>query len=226
MSPSNSNGSMSTLVHAAEELVKAACSHVESISLNATKDSIETLKDIALQSSSSMETSIRVMKEILTENSDTIKQSLADNADSNKQNLDLIKQVDTKLTTLNSHMISMKDELANLSKTLEKQATVQRLQWAVANFNDISQPFTYFSYEIQGKSLDFTKSSSSTIIREILLAFLRGEGCDISCRTMNKKNRDEGEKEFRETISKEIQAITGQKPRISVAEKGYAIYYS
>ena len=261
-STTDSHGTMPILVQAADELVKAACSHVETVALNVAKDSLESLKEIALKSSSSMEKSVGNIQDSLTENLDSMKrtlatniesiqQSLTENAVSNKKllsenldlikaltanvdsnkllltgNLDSIKQLDTKLNTLNNNMTSLKDELTNLSKTLEKQATTQRLQWAIAHSNDISQPFTYFSYEVQGKSLDYTKCSSSVIIREILLAFLRGEGCDISCRTISRKNREEGEKEFRETISKEIQAITGQKPRMDVAEKGYAIYYS
>jgi uncharacterized phage infection (PIP) family protein YhgE len=134
--------------------------------------------------------------------------------------------VDAKLTTLNSNIISLQEELANLNKTFEKQASTQRLEWAIANCDKISQPFTYYSYEIKGKSFDYTKSNSSALIRDILLAFLRGEGFDISYRTMSRQSRDEGEKQFREAISKEVQAIIGQKPRIGMAEKGYAIYYT
>jgi len=206
--PMTENTTMSTLVHAAEELVKAACVHVESTSLILAKDTLESLKGIALQSSSSMEKSVDTMKESLTVNTDSI------------------KQLEMKLSALNSNMLNLKDELTNLSKTLEKQATTQRLQWAVGNCDKISHPFFYYSYEMKGKSFDYTKKTSSAIIREILLAFLREDGCDISCRTMSKQNRDEGEKQFRETISKEIQAITGQKPRIGMDQKGYAIYYT
>jgi chromosome segregation ATPase len=230
LTPLASTKTMPTLILAAEELVKAACSHVESISLNAAKDTLESLNEVATKSSSSMEKSVEFMKESLAENLDSIKQSLAVNVESNKQslavNLDAIKQVDAKLTTLNSNIISLQGELANLNKTLEKQASTHKLEWAIANCDKISQPFTYYSYEIKGKSCDYTKSNSSTLIRDILLAFLRGEGCDISYRTMSRQSRDEGEKQFREAISKEVQAIIGQKPRIGMAEKGYAIYYT
>ena len=247
-----SNGTMSTLVLAAEELVKAACSHMESTSLAAANDTIESLKDLTLKSSATVEKSVELMKETLKQNLDSMKQSMAVNLDSNKQsladslesnkqvleaslnknkqmlvdNLDVIKQFDTKIITLNSNMASLKEELTNLNKTLEKQAMTHRLEWALANFDKISDSFTFYSYEYKGKSFDYTKSSSATLIKDILLAFLRGEGCDINYRTMSRQNREEGEKQFREAISKEIQAIIGQKPRIAVAERGYAIYYS
>jgi hypothetical protein len=214
-----SQDTKSSLVIAAEELVKAACVHIETASATLTKDTLESLKELTLKSSQATEKSIESMNDTIIDKMDSVRKSLTWNMEQVESS---VKQLDDKLNTLNHNMVNLKDELANLNKTLEKQSITHKLEWAVANFDKISEPFTFYSYKYSGKSCDFTKCSSSALLKQILLAFLRGEGCDINFRTLSRQNKEDGEKQFREAISKEVQAIMGQRPRIEASGMIYS----
>ena len=179
---------------AAEELIKAACSHVESTSLTIGKETVEGLKQLSV-GSSSIEKSVESLKTLM----------------------------DSKLNTLNKSVLDLKEEVAGLGSAIAVQTKNQKLQWAIDNSG-----LNSFHFFVKGT---YQKVESSSFVKTILLFFRQGLGQYITNRSMinydgyGNRNMEEGEKQFRDALSEQIHKLLGQKPRISVAADGYAIYY-
>jgi hypothetical protein len=94
----------SKLAIAAEELIKAACSHVESTSLTIGKETVEGLKKLSI-GSSSIEKSVESLK----------------------------TSMDSKLNTLNQSISNLKEEVVGLNSAVALQTKNQKLQWAISN---------------------------------------------------------------------------------------------
>jgi hypothetical protein len=71
-------------------------------------------------------------------------------------------------------------------------------------------------------------------VKSILMSFRRGDGRYITGRSIDidyhyysdAKKIEDGEKQFRDKLSQQIHDLLGVKPRVAVADNGYAIYYS
>ena len=170
----------SKLAIAAEELIKAACSHVETTSLTLGKETVEGLK--------SLKTS-----------------------------------VDSKMNTLDQSISNLKEEVVKLNSAISIQAKDQKLQWAISNAG-------LNSFEYYGKDTNYKQVESSSFVKTILFSFRKGMGFYVTDRSMAQysygRDVEEGEKQFRDALSKQIHELIGQKPRIALADDGYAIYYS
>lgn len=197
----------SQLAIAAEELIKAACTHVDSTSIALGKETVDSLKELSAGSAA--------MK----------------------------ASVDAKLNTLNQSISSLKDEIVKqnaitvlqisaLKTAIDVQTKDQKIQWAFSNaeFNS----FNYYEKPATGyHGCDTRTVSSSNFVKLTLLTFKQGDGRYIINRSMSQygpyteaKTIEEGEKQFRDKLSQQIHDLLGHKPRISVADNGYAIYYS
>ena len=97
-----------------------------------------------------------------------------------------------------------------------------KLQWAIENSG-----LNSFHFYVKDS---YNRVESTSFAKTILLSFRKGTGHYITNRSMKEYNRygndtEEGEKQFRDTLSTQIHELLGQKPRIAVADNGYAIYY-
>lgn len=183
----------SKLAMAAEELIKAACSHVESTSLTIGKETVEGLKKLSI-GSSSIEKSVESLK----------------------------TSIDSKLNTLNQSISNLKEEVVGLNSAIAVQTKNQKLQWAIENSG-----LNSFHFYVKDS---YNRVESTSFTKAILLSFRKGTGHYITNRSMKEYNRygndtEEGEKQFRDALSTQIHELLGQKPRIAVADNGYAIYY-
>ena len=102
--PATASKDSSKLAMAAEELIKAACSHVESSSLTLGKETVEGLEKLSIGSS-----------------------SIAKSVESLKTSMD------SKLDTLNQSILNLKEEVAGLKTSIDVQTKNQKLQWAINN---------------------------------------------------------------------------------------------
>lgn len=130
--------------------------------------------------------------------------------------------LDSKLNTLDQSISNLKEEVAKMNSAMANQAKNQRLEWAISNAGINS-----FKHHEKG---GFSLVESTAIVQSVLLSFKKGPGHYITDRSMTGyrygQNAEEGEKQFRDALSNQIHALTGQKPRIALADNGYAIYYS
>lgn len=185
----------SKLAIAAEELIKAACSQVESTSLTIGKETVENLKKLSI-GSSSIEKSVESLK----------------------------TSIDSKLNTLNQSILNLKEEVVGLNSANAVHAKNQKLQWAIDNAELGS-----FEHYVKTEN-SYNRFKSTIFVKDILLSFRNGTGLYITNRSMKAygnygNDPAEGEKQFRDALSTQIHDLLGQKPRIAVADKGYAIYY-
>jgi hypothetical protein len=113
---------------------------------------------------------------------------------------------------------NLKDEINGLKKTMSDIQKDARLQWAINNPGIGS-----FKYYDAGK---WTERDSSEFVKSVLINFRKNSGYYIHSRCMDScHSKEEGEKEFRDALSDQIHGLIGKKPRIAMAEHGYAIYY-
>ena len=181
------------LVAAAEQLVKAACSQVETTSISISQQTLKGIQKLSVDSTS-VEKSVKSLKE------------------SNE----------SKFNNLNQNMSLLKQEMEKLNESLVNHSKNQALQWAIdhAGLNS-------FKYYRSG----YGTEDSSSLVKEILLLFRKGQGGIINSKSLKpygyqSADNIEGEKMFRDALCSQIHGLTGQKPRISEGNNGYAIYYS
>ena len=183
----------SKLAMAAEELIKAACSHVESTSLTIGKETVEGLKKLSI-GSSSIEKSVESLK----------------------------TSMDSKLNTLNQSISNLKEEVVPLLfkrriKSCNGQSKTLRI---IIFLRLIFQKFE----KKDDRRVEFT-----SFVKTILLSFRKGTGHDItnrSCQPYHYRNDTKnGEKHFRDELSKHIHELLGHEPRIALGDNGYEIYY-
>ncbi len=94
----------SKLAIAAEELIKVACSHAESTSLTISKETLDCVKKLTIDSSS-IEKSVESLE----------------------------SSIDSMNNTLNSSILSLKEEVAKLNDFNARQSENQKLEWAISN---------------------------------------------------------------------------------------------
>ena len=202
MSDGPASKDSSKLAIAAEEPIKAAYSHVESTSLSLGKDTVEGLKKLSIEAS------------LIDKAVESLKSSN-----------------DAKLNTVNQSMSTLKDEVVKLNSAIARLTKNQQLEWAISNAGLNS--FKFYDKDIG----DFNNHVESTsLVKNILFFFRKDRGRYITNRSMKpykEYNRvtpqaevDEGEKLFRAALSTQIHELIGQEPRIALADKAYAIYYS
>ncbi|KAJ1509981.1 hypothetical protein HMI54_001864 [Coelomomyces lativittatus] len=185
----------SKLASAAEELVKAACSHVQSTSLKMSNETVETLKSLSI-GSSSIGKSVESIKTLIAVN----------------------------MTALDQSISNLQNEVVKLNAKIVFQTKCQNLEWAISNVG--INAFKYFL-----KSEGCREIESTIFVKWVLLSFRTGKGHYITNRSMKQysyleSDILEGERQFREALSDQIHELIGQKPRIALADDGYAIYYS
>jgi hypothetical protein len=198
MSSAVASKDTSKLTLAAEELIKAACCHVESTSLAFGQETVESLKKLLL-SSSDIEKSVK----------------------------SLDASVNSNLKVLNQSISDLKEVVVSLKSITALQAKDISLQWAISNAG-----LNCFKMYRKDPS-SYNAVDSTELVREILFSFRTGRGRYINGFSMitysqysNTSQQEEGEKQFRDKISQQIHELLGQKPRIDVVDKSYAIYYS
>ncbi len=83
------------------------------------------------------------------------------------------------------------------------------------------------------KDNEYSGVESTGFVKTVLLSFRKGTGHYVTNRSLipdcyryGKDKVEDGEKQFREALTSQIHELIGQKPRIAVADSGYAIYYS
>jgi hypothetical protein len=126
-----------------------------------------------------------------------------------------------QLNTVNQSILNLKEEVVGLKNDLANLAKNEKLQWAITNA--ALNAFEYYEKDT------YRKIESTSVVRSILFSFSQGVGHYITNRSMthyNNAKMEEGEKQFRDALSKSIHQLLGQKPRIALADSGYAIYYS
>ncbi len=104
---------------------------------------------------------------------------------------------------------------------------MQRLQWAISN----AEVNFFFFYEKAKSNFYRSNENSAAFVKAVLLSFQRGSGHYLNDRSFTEYRHhnsieEEGEKKFREALSTQIHALTGVKPRISLDDDGYVIFYS
>ena len=184
----NSELNSSKLAIAAEELIKAACTHVESTSLSIGRETVEGLKKLSI-GSSSIEKSLESLSTL----------------------------VDSKLNALNQSISNLDRAVVKLNSVISNQEKDQKLQWAISNAGLNS--FKYYAKDT------YSRIESTNFVKTILFSFRKGTGHYITNCSMTDYS-EEGETQFREALCTQIHELIGQKPRIAIAELGYAIYYS
>jgi hypothetical protein len=194
---------MSKLTMAAEELIKAASTHVESSSLTIGKETVEGLKRLSVNSTS-IEKSVESLKLSHDSKMNTLIQSIAE---------------------LKKEMVQLNANVVLQTAQAVLQTKHQVLEWAISNVE-----LNAFKYYKKGgyQSLEL----SASLVREVLMFFRQGLGCYIENNSLtpynsyDKERNEEGEKKFRDALSTQIHSLTGQKPRIAMTDGRYTIYYS
>jgi len=192
----------SKLTIAAEELIKAACSEVEDTSLAIGKETVESLEKLLI-GSSSIENSLGSLK----------------------------SSMDSKLNTLNQSILNLKEAVVAAIglqvAAIGLQSKDQKLQWAISNAGMNAFMF-YQKHESHYYRQDTTNSTD--LVKTILLSFRKGCGLNITNRSkkqwVGNNHGEEGEKKFRDALSNQLHELLGHKPRISLENNVYAIYYS
>jgi CO dehydrogenase/acetyl-CoA synthase alpha subunit len=195
---------MSKLTLAAEELIKAASTHVESTSLAIGKETVEGLKQLSVNSTS-IEKSVEALK--------------------------LLQE--SKMNTLIQSIAELKKEMTELNANVVLQTKHQTLEWAISNaemgsFKYYEKADNYNCYHCNRSQV-----ASAELVRLVLMIFRNGSGRYIdklglthtSSGGVNDQNK-ESEKNFRDALSTQIHNLTGQKPRFAITDGRYAIYYS
>jgi hypothetical protein len=195
---------MSKLTLAAEELIKAASTHVESTSLAIGKETVEGLKQLSVNSTS-IEKSVESLK---------------------------LSQ-ESKMNTLIQSIAELKKEMTKLNANVVLQTKHQMLEWAISNAEVGSFKYYEKDDCNDGYHYNRSQVASAELVRLVLMNFRNGSGRYIdklgltstSYRCGNEKN-EESEKQFRDALSTQIHNLTGQKPRFAITDGRYAIYYS
>ena len=198
MSGSEGTKDMSKLTQAAEELIKAASSHVETTSLALSRDAVQELKQI-LQTSTSQESTLKSLEES-------------------------ISSLEKKLSEMRTHILSMNKEIMTINQSIKLQTKRQSLDWASTNA-DISS-FQYCSSCNIGYSQRYKKSTE--LVRSILTFFRKGTGTYIdgySKITALGGEKDSEGVEFRAAIANQLEDLLGTKPRVVSHDGKWAIYY-
>ncbi len=142
-----------------------------------------------------------------------------------EKSVELLKtSMDSKLNTLNQSISNLKEEVVGLKSAIALQTKNQKLEWAISNAG-LSSSFQFYVKD------SYHRVESTSFVKTILFSFRKGTGHYITNRSITKyndygNNSEEGEKQFRDALSTQIHELLGQKPRIAVADNGYAIYYS
>ena len=95
---------LSKMALAAEELIKAASSHVEAATLSIGEETLDCLKELTIGSS------------LIEKSMDSLKTSM-----------------DSKMNTLNQSILNLKEDVSELKKELALQTKNQKLEWAFSN---------------------------------------------------------------------------------------------
>jgi uncharacterized protein YycO len=173
----------SNLATAAEELIKAACSHVETTSFTIANETVEELRKISVNSES----------------------------------------VQTSIIAMNKNLTELKEQMIKVNEKVSAQIKNQRLDWALENIGINS--FRFYVKDTNSNSVE-----STGFVKTILMSFRTENGYYITNRSLTQyhygNDMSEGEKQFREALTSQIHELIGHKPRIAMAERGHAIYYS
>jgi hypothetical protein len=193
---------MSKLTLAAEELIKAASTHVESSSLAIGKETVEGLKRLSVNSTS-IEKSVESLKQ----------------------------SQESKMNTLIQSIAELKKEMTDLNANVVRQTKHQTLEWAISNAGMDSFKYykkdnrsTYHG----GSDVASTELVRSVLMwfRQGMGAYIENNSLTPYLSNDTKEKDEEGEKKFRDALSTQIHNLTGQKPRIVMSDGRYVIYYS
>jgi cell division GTPase FtsZ len=199
MSSLKANNDASKLSLAAEELIKAASSHVESASLEIGNITIQELKNVAM-SSSNMEQRLQDLKE----------------------------SIDSKINTMNQQLLACSQNLSSMESNFTASMTLMNQSVAQLTKN---QTICWAIEHAEVNQFEFLNSGgiakSGQFVKETLLYFRTGVGRYIPTDYFIRYASD-GEKAFRDALSKQIHELLGQKPRIALKEgtEQYCNYYS
>lgn len=202
LSNASTSKDTSKVAIAAEELVRAVCTNIESIPIEIGRETVEGLKKLSMDS-------LLIEKSVV---------SLKESIDTK------LNTLDQKLNTLNQTLSITNAQLVLLNNTVAQQFKCQKLEWAISH-SDIGS-FKYFHHN------DYSRETVSTVfVKEVLMCFRKGDGAYISNRSVNdfyydQETAKKGEKQFREKLCAQIHSLIGHKPRIEeFPDNKYAIYY-
>ena len=160
----------------------------------------------------------------LREAADELVKAAVDEATLTKP-LTLFKEsVEGKFDAQSKSIDSLKEELKRMNAELVQQSQDRRLEWAISNCSVNS--FKYYTSTNQTNPLD-----SADLARQALFAFRTGKGQYITDgstirKSYNAVENENGEKQFRDNMVKQIHQLMGRPPRLAMADQGYALYYS
>ena len=200
MSGSEGTKDISKLTQAAEELIKAASSHVETTSLALSRDAVQELKKI-LQTSTSQESTLESLKES-------------------------ISSLEKNVSEMRTHISTMNKEIISINQNIKLQTMRQSLDWAYANA-DIGS-FEYC--DSSTNSYHSSSKMSTELVRTILTLFRKGNGkyidgySKVPAYYYGAAKDPEGV-EFRDAIANQLEDLLGTKPRVVSQDGKWAIYY-
>ena len=200
------NRDSSQLAIAAEELIKAACTHVDSTSIALGKETVNGLKELSAGSAA--------LKASVDAKLNTLNQSIS---------------------TLKEEVVKQNTLISNLKAAIDVQTKDQKIQGAISNadlnaFNYYEK--TDNSYNIKAISssafvksvlLEFNTGNGKYITNRSMSSYWLQHYRDSPA---DAKSIENGETQFREKLSQQIHELLGQKPRVDKAANGYAILYS
>lgn len=196
---------------AAEELVKAACVHVENSSIQLGLRGVEELKKMSKGLSN------------LNVNSASIKESF-----------------DTQINTYNKDISDMKNDITDIKQSMTKlndnivyQNKIHAIEWGLNNLTTES-PLESFKYKDSSGVKD-----STTFARNALVAFRAGGEhgvyLPIEARlwdhekyySLGKQEQEKLSREVYDKLTYQIEVLIGTRPRIGEASDGKsAIFYA
>jgi septal ring factor EnvC (AmiA/AmiB activator) len=131
--------------------------------------------------------------------------------------------LDSNLHSIRQHLSTLNQEVFRLSKTLENQVKNERLDWAFSNIEKISD---VLGWQDDEDNQGFYRRNSHQLTKKILLAFRQGEGYDLSYLRDTEHLNEDRRKIRYAAICERIHQLLGNRPRISMSDGRYTIYYS
>lgn len=186
------------LSKAAEDLVRAACLDLKVKSdSEATKQTVQAINEVSAKT-----------------------QLVADNVDGLKVS------VDHGLNTVNQNLLDLKNDIKKLDDSIEKSNKRRALEFPLNNTD-----YGSFSYHYRSQNGYRQSGSSRDLVKTILFCFRRGLGYylpnEATLASDGYRSVDETEmKAFRDALLKQVEDLTGTKPRIVLDNNRYIIYYS
>ncbi|KAL3758986.1 hypothetical protein ACHAWU_003057 [Discostella pseudostelligera] len=186
---------------AAEELIKAACTHVDSTSLTLGKETVEGLKEVSA--------GLAALKLSNDTKLNTLNQSISNLKE------EVVKH---NSAVINAISIQSKDQKLQWAISNVGINAFEYFDKKDSSGGYSSKKSTKLAQEVL---LAFRKGDSWYIDNLSMTWYT-----DRYDHSVDAKVIEDGEKQFREKFSNQIHELIGQKPRVALTDNRYAIFYS